>query len=105
MEFPWSLGVSEHCPDVEGQGYTCMVCEERPASGHTQVCGGGEFEGRVILLHCIECVGHDMKGIKTTLLAHLRSGLLNAENGGPGLAGCPPVQHRDHVDFLEAQIH
>lgn len=97
----WTLNIEATCERIMAEGVTCMICRDALADGHTRV-SGGVFDGRLLVLHCTDCVppvddGEAVGRIKNLLRQHVQLGLL-AITGGPGPNGEPSIIHGDHID-------
>jgi hypothetical protein len=101
-----SLNISASCPEVNGEGYSCMIMHmlRVPATGHITVAGGPN-DGRCLALVCGHHATEDgYADVKAQLVAWLRAGLLTTDLG-PGPAGAPEVRHGDHMDPLPEHRH
>jgi hypothetical protein len=94
------LHISIRCPQIEGEGLTCMACGTVDATGHVQVVGG-EFDGRCLMLICEYCGSPEDDGafIKKALIAHAENGSIDISTGGPG-ENPLQVWHKDHWDLM-----
>lgn len=102
----WKLGVIAYCPKIQDQGFFCMACHFRPATGHVQV-NGGIADGRIILIVCEHCSSpEDNCGtIKQALVDQAVARHINLITGEVGTAGPPDIRHHDHWDPLEDHEH